>query len=143
MRPSSAILFLAPLSGFDQVLAEDETVNRLEDSVLLWKSICSNPLLGKTSLILFLNKIDIFYAKLEAGIQFGQYIISYGNRPNDYNSTSACEWRPSRNRSRGRCSSRPRLPSFAIQICGGSSARSTRSTRRGRGPFTATSRRSQ
>lgn len=87
----SAILFLAPLSGFDQVLAEDETVNRLEDSVLLWKSICSNPLLGKTNLILFLNKIDIFRAKLEAGIIFGQYIISYGNRPNDYDSTSSCE----------------------------------------------------
>ncbi|KAI0711310.1 G-protein alpha subunit [Earliella scabrosa] len=85
----NAILFLAPLSGFDQVLAEDETVNRLEDSVLLWKSICSNPLLGKTNLILFLNKIDIFAAKLKAGIRFGQYIISYGNRPNDYDSTSA------------------------------------------------------
>ena len=87
----SAILFLAPLSGFDQVLAEDATVNRLEDSVLLWKSICSNALLGKTNLILFLNKIDIFRAKLDAGIRFGQYIISYGNRPNDYDSTSACE----------------------------------------------------
>ncbi len=87
----SAILFLAPLSGFDQVLAEDETVNRLEDSVLLWKSICSNPLLGKTNFILFLNKIDIFRAKLDAGILFGQYIISYGNRPNDYDSTSSCE----------------------------------------------------
>ncbi|CDO73698.1 hypothetical protein BN946_scf185015.g26 [Trametes cinnabarina] len=85
----NAILFLAPLSGFDQVLAEDESVNRLEDSVLLWKSICSNPLLGKTELILFLNKTDIFRAKLEAGIQFGQYIISYGNRPNDYDNTSA------------------------------------------------------
>nr|WBU87317.1 G-alpha-domain-containing protein [Ganoderma boninense] len=85
----NAILFLAPLSGFDQVLAEDETVNRLEDSVLLWKSICSNPLLGKTNLILFLNKIDIFRAKLEAGILFGQYIISYGGRPNDYDSTSS------------------------------------------------------
>ncbi|KAI0674434.1 G-alpha-domain-containing protein [Trametes maxima] len=85
----NAILFLAPLSGFDQVLAEDESVNRLEDSVLLWKSICSNPLLGKTNLILFLNKIDIFKAKLRAGIQFGQYIISYGNRPNDYDNTSA------------------------------------------------------
>ncbi|KAI0360554.1 G-alpha-domain-containing protein [Trametes cingulata] len=85
----NAILFLAPLSGFDQVLAEDESVNRLEDSVLLWKSICSNPLLGKTSLILFLNKIDIFKAKLRAGIQFGQYIISYGNRPNDYENTSS------------------------------------------------------
>lgn len=88
----SAILFLAPLSGFDQVLAEDETVNRLEDSVLLWKSICSNPLLGKTNLILFLNKVDIFKAKLDAGIYFGQYIISYGNRPNDYDSTSACPY---------------------------------------------------
>ena len=88
---NSAILFLAPLSGFDQVLAEDATVNRLEDSVLLWKSICSNALLGKTNLILFLNKIDIFRAKLDAGIRFGQYIISYGNRPNDYDSTSACE----------------------------------------------------
>ncbi|KAI0372073.1 G-alpha-domain-containing protein [Pilatotrama ljubarskyi] len=85
----NAILFLAPLSGFDQVLAEDESVNRLEDSVLLWKSICSNPLLGKTSLILFLNKIDIFKAKLRAGIPFGQYIISYGNRPNDYENTSS------------------------------------------------------
>ncbi|KAL1941765.1 hypothetical protein VTO73DRAFT_6765 [Trametes versicolor] len=85
----NSILFLAPLSGFDQVLAEDESVNRLEDSVLLWKSICSNPLLGKTNLILFLNKIDIFRAKLRAGIQFGQYIISYGNRPNDYENTSA------------------------------------------------------
>ena len=91
LRICSAILFLAPLSGFDQVLAEDATVNRLEDSVLLWKSICSNALLGKTNLILFLNKIDIFRAKLDAGIRFGQYIISYGNRPNDYDSTSACE----------------------------------------------------
>ncbi|KAH9852509.1 G-alpha-domain-containing protein [Lenzites betulinus] len=84
----NAILFLAPLSGYDQVLAEDESVNRLEDSVLLWKSICSNPLLGKTSLILFLNKIDILKAKLRAGIQFGQYIVSYAGRPNDYDSTS-------------------------------------------------------
>ena len=73
------------------MLAEDETVNRLEDSVLLWKSICANPLLGKTNLILFLNKIDIFQAKLAAGIPFGQYIISYGNRPNDYANTSACK----------------------------------------------------
>ena len=59
--------------------------------MLLWKSICSNQLLGKTNLILFLNKVDIFRAKLKAGIQFGQYIISYGNRPNDYDNTSACK----------------------------------------------------
>ncbi|EKM56555.1 uncharacterized protein PHACADRAFT_253754 [Phanerochaete carnosa HHB-10118-sp] len=84
----SAILFLAPISCFDQVLEEDPMVNRLEDSVLLWKSIVSNPLLKYTSLVLFLNKIDILKQKLAAGIQLGHYIVSYGNRPNDYGSTS-------------------------------------------------------
>ncbi|KAJ3568897.1 hypothetical protein NP233_g5415 [Leucocoprinus birnbaumii] len=41
-----AIIFLAPISAFDQVLSEDRTVNRLEDSVLLWKAVCSNKLLA-------------------------------------------------------------------------------------------------
>ncbi|KZT70518.1 G-protein alpha subunit [Daedalea quercina L-15889] len=84
----NAILFLAPISCFDQMLEEDATVNRLEDSVLLWKLIVSNPLLVQTSIVLFLNKIDIFKAKLEAGIRLSKYIVSYGNRPNDYESTS-------------------------------------------------------
>lgn len=79
-----AIIFLAPISCFDQVLEEDPSVNRLEDSILLWKSIVSNPLLKTTELVLFLNKTDIMRAKLQAGIQFGHYVISYGNRPNDY-----------------------------------------------------------
>ncbi|PFH52074.1 hypothetical protein AMATHDRAFT_57911 [Amanita thiersii Skay4041] len=78
-----AIIFLAPISCFDQVLAEDPNVNRLEDSILLWKSVVSNPLLKLTEIVLFLNKIDILKAKLEAGIRFGHYVISYGSRPND------------------------------------------------------------
>ena len=65
-----------------------------EDSVLLWKSIVSNPLLAKTSLVLFLNKTDILQAKLADGVRFGHYIVSYGNRPNDYESTSTCEYLP-------------------------------------------------
>ncbi|KAJ6497806.1 guanine nucleotide binding protein, alpha subunit [Mycena sanguinolenta] len=79
-----AIIFLAPLSCFDQVLAEDETINRLEDSILLWKTIVSSPLLKDTSLILFLNKCDILKAKLESGQRFNEYVVSYGDRPNDF-----------------------------------------------------------
>ena len=30
-----AIIFLAPISGFDQVLAEDKTVNRLVSYILI------------------------------------------------------------------------------------------------------------
>jgi len=84
-----AIIFLAPISCFDQSLAEDRTVNRLEDSVLLWKDVCSNRLLQTVQIILFLNKIDLFRQKLESGVSFSKYVTTYGNRPNDVDSCSA------------------------------------------------------
>ncbi|KAF7360873.1 hypothetical protein MSAN_01116900 [Mycena sanguinolenta] len=83
-----AIIFLAPISAFDQVLAEDPGVNRLADSVDLWTSITSNKLLQKTNIIIFLNKIDLLQAKLASGIRFADYFSSYGLRPNDYDSVS-------------------------------------------------------
>ncbi|KAF9476380.1 guanine nucleotide-binding protein alpha-4 subunit [Pholiota conissans] len=83
-----AIIFLVPISGFNEVLLEDPSVNKLEDSTLLWKHIVSNPLLKNTQIVLFLNKVDLFKAKLQAGIRFGHYVVSYGERPNDYESTS-------------------------------------------------------
>jgi len=73
----NAIIFLAPISAFDQVLAEvgllafnhqcmyscslfqDPRVNRLEDSLILWKSVVSNKLLKNVSIVLFLNKCDL------------------------------------------------------------------------------------
>ncbi|KAJ7928537.1 guanine nucleotide-binding protein alpha-4 subunit [Mycena leptocephala] len=73
------ILFLSPLSCFDQVLAEDETVNRLEDSILLWKTIVSSPLLKETIFV---------QAKLQSGQKFNEYVVSYGDRPNDFEHTS-------------------------------------------------------
>lgn len=44
----NAIIFLAPISAFDEKLAENPRVNRLEDSFLLWKAVVSNKLLCKT-----------------------------------------------------------------------------------------------
>ncbi|KAF8553230.1 G-alpha-domain-containing protein [Imleria badia] len=58
-----AIIFLAPVSCFDERLHEDPTVNRLEDSFILWKAVCSSKLLSRTALILFLNKVDILEKK--------------------------------------------------------------------------------
>ncbi|THU96855.1 G-alpha-domain-containing protein [Dendrothele bispora CBS 962.96] len=82
----NAIIFLAPISAFDQVLTEDAQVNRLEDSLLLWKDVVSHKLLAKVNLVLFLNKIDLLQAKLEAGVRLNQHMISYGDRPNDFES---------------------------------------------------------
>jgi len=84
----NAIIFLAPISAFDQVLAEDPRVNRLEDSLILWKSVVSNKLLTNVNIVLFLNKCDLLQAKLEAGVRLNQHMISYADRPNDYDSVS-------------------------------------------------------
>ncbi len=62
----NAIIFLAPISCFDEKLAEDRRVNRLEDSYSLWKMICSSKLLSHAQIILFLNKCDLCtYISLE------------------------------------------------------------------------------
>ncbi|ELU44948.1 G-alpha domain-containing protein [Rhizoctonia solani AG-1 IA] len=80
----NCIIFLAPISAFDQVLAEDPTVNRLEDSLAMWRDLCKNKILAGASIVLFLNKCDLLQAKLEAGVQLNQFLTSYGDRPNDY-----------------------------------------------------------
>ncbi|RXW24573.1 hypothetical protein EST38_g1305 [Candolleomyces aberdarensis] len=84
----NAIIFLAPISAFDQVLTEDPRVNRLEDSLLLWKSVVSNKLLASVNIVLFMNKCDLLQGKLEAGVRLNHHMVSYGDRPNDYDSVS-------------------------------------------------------
>lgn len=60
----TALVFLVGLSEYDQVLAEDEDVNRLQEALTLFESICNSRWFTKTSIILFLNKIDLFSQKL-------------------------------------------------------------------------------
>lgn len=85
-----AIIFLAPISCFDEVLMEDRNVNRLEDSYLLWRTVCSSKLLAKTQIILFLNKCDLLLGKLKRGIMVKDHIRSYGNASNDAVSVTKC-----------------------------------------------------
>uniref|UniRef100_A0A8P4GLV6 Guanine nucleotide-binding protein G(O) subunit alpha n=1 Tax=Dicentrarchus labrax TaxID=13489 RepID=A0A8P4GLV6_DICLA len=60
----TAIIFCVALSGYDQVLHEDETTNRMHESLKLFDSICNNKWFKDTSIILFLNKKDIFENKI-------------------------------------------------------------------------------
>ncbi|OMH80989.1 Guanine nucleotide-binding protein alpha-1 subunit, partial [Zancudomyces culisetae] len=60
----TAIIFLVAMSEYDQVLIEDETVNRMQEALTLFDSICNSRWFAKTSIILFLNKIDLFKLKL-------------------------------------------------------------------------------
>ncbi|KAE9394707.1 guanine nucleotide binding protein, alpha subunit [Gymnopus androsaceus JB14] len=86
---ATAIIFLAPISAFDQYLEEDPKTNRIDDSLQLFTLICSNKLLKKAHLVLMLNKTDLLKAKLRSGIRVQKYITSYGNRPNKYDDVAS------------------------------------------------------
>jgi hypothetical protein len=52
------------ISEYDQVLQEDESRNRLVEAIELFGEICNLPVFVKTSMVVFLNKSDIFEDKM-------------------------------------------------------------------------------
>lgn len=84
----TAIVFLVAISEYDQVLVEDETVNRMQEALTLFDSICNSRWFVKTSIILFLNKIDLFKTKLLKS-PMGKYFPDY-NGGDSYE--SACDY---------------------------------------------------
>ena len=61
----TAIIFCVALSAYDLVLAEDEETNRMKESLKIFDSICNSQWFVKTSIILFLNKKDLFAEKIK------------------------------------------------------------------------------
>jgi guanine nucleotide-binding protein subunit alpha len=59
-----AIIFLAAINEYDMVLEEDETENRLVESIKLWRALTNAPFFKGIPFILFLNKSDLFEKKL-------------------------------------------------------------------------------
>lgn len=63
-----AILFCISLNGWDQVLWEDNTVNKFEEAMNLLYKMCNDKKykpLRKAKFIIFLNKHDLFVEKLK------------------------------------------------------------------------------
>ncbi|XP_067096948.1 guanine nucleotide-binding protein G(t) subunit alpha-2 [Osmerus mordax] len=61
----TCIIFCSAISAYDMVLVEDEEVNRLHESLHLFNSICNHRFFDATSIVLFLNKKDIFEEKIK------------------------------------------------------------------------------
>uniref|UniRef100_A0A7E4WB28 G-protein alpha subunit n=1 Tax=Panagrellus redivivus TaxID=6233 RepID=A0A7E4WB28_PANRE len=66
----NSVIFVVAASEYDEVLFEDETTNRIVESMRLFESICNSRWFLNTSIILFLNKKDLFAEKIKVvGIQ--------------------------------------------------------------------------
>jgi len=60
----TAVLFVAAISAYDQTLYEDETTNRMVEALNLFEEICNSRWFRDTSMVLFLNKSDLFQRKI-------------------------------------------------------------------------------
>jgi len=61
----TALIFVTAISEYDEVLYEDHTMNRIVESLNLFKEIVNASWFAKTSIILFLNKKDLFEEKIK------------------------------------------------------------------------------
>lgn len=60
----TSIIFCVGLSEYDQNLLEESNQNRMMESLILFDSVVNSRWFMRTSIILFLNKVDLFRAKL-------------------------------------------------------------------------------
>lgn len=78
----TAILFVLAISEYDQMLFEDEKVNRMHESIILFDSLCNSKWFLNTPFILFLNKIDLFESKLSKS-PLRKYFPDYTGKATD------------------------------------------------------------
>ncbi|CAO3615916.1 unnamed protein product [Mucor fragilis] len=73
----TSIIFCVALSEYDQVLLEESNQNRMLESLALFESIVNSRWFIHSSIMLFLNKVDVFKAKI-AGSPLENYFPDYG-----------------------------------------------------------------
>jgi len=61
----TAVIFCVALSEYDLKLYEDDETNRMHESLKLFREICNSKWFTETSIILFLNKRDLFDDKIK------------------------------------------------------------------------------
>jgi len=61
----TAVIFVAALSEYDQMLREEESQNRMHESIYLFEEIANSPAFNNINIILFLNKTDLFKDKIK------------------------------------------------------------------------------
>lgn len=83
-----AIIFLTAINEYDQVLFEDENQNRMCESLALFELINTYPWFRESSIILFLNKTDLFSDKITKSY-LGDYFSTFTGAQGDHEAAKA------------------------------------------------------
>lgn len=78
----TAVFFVLAMSEYDQMLFEDERVNRMHESIMLFEALVNSKWFRDTPFILFLNKMDIFEEKVKK-TPIRKYFPDYQGRVGD------------------------------------------------------------
>jgi len=79
-----AVLFIVNLAGYDQVLFEDNSKNRMVEELELFQKVTHNKIFETTPIFLFLNKKDLFEVmiqKVDMKTRFAEYDGGKNLRP--------------------------------------------------------------
>ncbi|ORZ19389.1 guanine nucleotide binding protein, alpha subunit [Absidia repens] len=88
----ASIIFCVALSEYDQVLLEESQQNRMLESLSLFESIINSRWFLHTSIMLFLNKVDIFKLKV-ARCPMQNYFPDYGGGKDPNKAAKYILWR--------------------------------------------------
>jgi len=88
----TSIIFCTALSEYDQVLLEEKKQNRMRESLVLFESVINSRWFLRTSIILFLNKIDVFKMKL-GKTPLERYFPEYTGGPDINKAAKYILWR--------------------------------------------------
>ncbi|CAJ0963857.1 unnamed protein product, partial [Mesorhabditis belari] len=72
----NAVIYICAVNEYDQMLMEDNRTNRMQESMDLFETICNSRWFKQSSMILFLNKKDLFREKIHL-VPLGQYFREY------------------------------------------------------------------
>jgi len=72
----TAVLFVTAISEYDQMLYEEETQPRMMESLNLFEECCNSRWFSQASIILMLNKRDLFAEKITQ-VPLNQFFVDY------------------------------------------------------------------
>lgn len=81
----TAVIFVAAISEYDQKLFEDASTNRMVEALDLFEDICNNIFFLESSMILYLNKRDLFSEKIKvSNIREVPAFADFNGKDGDY-----------------------------------------------------------